>query len=66
MWPVTFLPVTFSVAFLYTNLWITFLLPKSYVGNVGYVGYRFKLARKHTALAMTGSYCHYDNKNKTP
>jgi hypothetical protein len=41
------------------------LLPKSYVGNVGYVGYRFKLARKHTALVMTGSYCHYDNENKS-
>ncbi len=65
MWPVTFLPMTFSVTLLYTNLWITFLLLKSYVGNVGYVGYRFKLARKHTALAMTGSYCHYDNENKT-
>lgn len=41
------------------------MLSKSYVGNVGYVGYRFKLARKHTALAMTGSYCHIDNENKS-
>ena len=65
MWPVTFLLGLFSVAFLYTNLWITFLLSKSYVGNVGYVGYRKKSHAKHTALAMTGSYCHYDNKNKS-
>ncbi len=65
MWRGPFLLGPFSVALLLSNLWITFLLPKSYVGNVGYVGYRFKLARKHTALAMTGSYCHYDNENKT-
>jgi len=62
---VTFCLGPFSVALLYTNLWITFLLPKSYVGNVGYVGYRKKSHAKHTACAMTGSYCHYDNENKS-
>ena len=32
-----FLLGPFSVAFLYTNMWITFLLLKCYVGHVGYV-----------------------------
>lgn len=34
----------FFVIFLYTKLWITFFLSKSYVGNVGNVGNRFLIA----------------------
>jgi len=37
-----------------TKLWITFLLSKSYVGNVGYVGYRLKSVRLHTTRAIWG------------
>ena len=61
MWPVTFCLRPFFVALLYTKLWITFLLLKSYVGNVGYVGYRKKSARKYTARAMWELYCHITN-----
>jgi len=37
MWRGAFLLGPFSVALLLSNLWITFLLLKCYVGHVGYV-----------------------------
>jgi hypothetical protein len=54
----------YFVAFLLSNLWITFLLPKSYVGNVSNVVTPTKLTRKHTARVMARHYCHIDIKNK--
>lgn len=42
------------------------MLLKSYVGNVGYVGYRKKSHAKHTARAMTGLYCLIANIYRDP
>jgi hypothetical protein len=54
----------YSIALLLSNLWITFLLSKSYVGNVGNVGYGFKSRRRFCIRAYSRHYCHIYNKNK--
>jgi hypothetical protein len=43
----------YSIAFLLSNLWITFLLSKSYVGNVGNVGYGLKSLRRFCIRAYS-------------
>ena len=56
----------FFVAFLLPNLWITFLLPKSYVGNVGNVVMEKKLTPKRACAVARTVYYHIDNENKVP
>jgi hypothetical protein len=47
-----------------SNLWITFLLSKSYVGNVGNVGYGLKSRQRFCMRAYSRHYCHIYNENK--